>query len=98
MPLTKDGAISVLKECFDPEIQIDVWTLGLIYQLDVQNEEVKIKMTFTSPACPYGPQLLGEIENKLKTAGAKRIEIELVFDPPWKPSQEVMDMMGIMGL
>lgn len=98
MPFEKDQAIKALKECFDPEIQIDVWTLGLIYDLQVEQENVKIKMTLTSPACPYGPQLLGDMDTKLKNAGAKKVDIELVFDPPWKPSQEVQDMMGIMGL
>ncbi len=98
MAITNDDIIKALKECYDPELQLDVWTLGLIYELNVQNEEVKIKMTFTTPACPYGPQLLSAIESRLKQAGAKKVDIELVFDPPWKPSQEVMDMMGIMGL
>ncbi len=98
MAFTKDEAIKALKGCFDPELQIDVWTLGLVYDLQVEQENVKIKMTLTSPACPYGPALLADMKSKLTNSGAKSVDIELVFDPPWKPSQEVQDMLGIMGL
>lgn len=96
--LTKEQVIEALKGCFDPELQIDVWTLGLIYDIQVEQESVKIKMTLTSPACPYGPALLADMRAKLTASGAKSVDIELVFDPPWKPSQEVQDMLGIMGL
>jgi len=95
MPFTTDHAIEVLKKCYDPELNIDVWTLGIIYELDVQNEEVKIKMTFTTPACPYGPALIDNIHNKLKEGGAKKVDIELTFDPPWKPSEDLRAMMGM---
>lgn len=98
MALTKEILIEALKTCFDPEIQIDVWTLGLIYDLQIEGEKTKVKMTLTSPACPYGAQLIEDIKSKVEKAGAKEVEIELVFDPPWKPSQEVLDMMGIMGM
>ena len=95
MTFTTNQAIEILKKCFDPELNIDVWTLGIIYELDVKDDDVKIKMTFTTPACPYGPALVGDITNKLKEGGAKKVDIELTFDPPWKPSEDLRAMMGV---
>ena len=95
MALTKETVIEALKQCYDPEIQIDVWTLGLIYNLDVDNDNVKIKMTFTTPACPYGPVLIDEIKTKLTSIGVKAVDIEIVFDPPWKPSEDLRALLGI---
>ena len=52
-------------------------------------------MTFTSPMCPFGPQMVGEIESKLKEAGAETVEVEITFDPPWKPSDELRAILGV---
>ena len=93
---TMQQVIDVLKECMDPEINIDVWTLELIYGIDIDADKVNIKMTFTTPACPYGPVLIETIKEKLKKAeGVKDVSIQIVFLPPWKPSQEIKAMLGI---
>ncbi len=94
---TREQIIEVLKKVFDPEIRIDVWTLGLIYDLQIKDEnKVYIKMTFTTPYCPYGPQLLSDLKSKVKAAeGVKDVEIELTFDPPWQPSEELKNMLGV---
>ncbi len=93
----KEEIIEALKTCIDPEIQVDVWTLGLIYNIDIQNDkDVTILMTFTTPMCPYGPMLLDEIYRKLKgVSSTDRVKIDLSFDPPWKPSDELRAMLGI---
>ncbi len=95
MPLTKEALVEVFKKCYDPELQLDIWTLGLIYDYSVENDNVKVKMTFTTPACPYGPILIEEVKSQLTKAGAKTVDIEIVFDPPWKPSDDLRAMMGL---
>ena len=95
MSLTKESLVEVFKKCYDPELQLDIWTLGLVYDYNVENDNVKVKMTFTTPACPYGPMLIEEVKSKLTEAGAKSIDIEIVFDPPWKPSEDLRAMLGI---
>ena len=92
--LDKDKVIEILKTCMDPEIGIDLWTLGLIYNIDIQDKIINIKMTFTTPFCPYGPMMIEEIEEKIAELGSEA-KIEVVFDPPWEPPQEVRDMLGM---
>ncbi len=93
---TKEEVIEVLKKIEDPEIHIDIWTLELVRDIVIENERVKIKMTLTTPACPYGPALIQEVESTLKTLpGINSVEIELVFSPPWQPSDEVKEMLGL---
>ena len=94
--VTKEQIIQVLQVVFDPEIQVDVWTLGLIYNLDVKEDVVNIKMTFTSPMCPYGPMLMDDIKSKVMgIEDVKDVNIEITFDPPWKPSDELRATLGI---
>ncbi len=93
--ITKEQAIAALKTCNDPELGIDVWTLGLIYALDVSQQKADITMTFTSPMCPYGPLLVEQIKTAVKRAGAQEVTIEIVFDPPWQPSEEVKELLGM---
>jgi len=93
--LNKEDLIDVFKKVEDPELHIDVWTLGLIYKYDVIDNIVSITMTFTSPFCPYGPQLMEDLEEKLKEKGAVDVKIEITFDPPWQPSEELREMMGL---
>ena len=87
----------MLKNTFDPELGIDIYTLGFIRKLQINPDKaaVRIEMTLTSPLCPYGPQMLKEVENRLKMIGLKRVKIEFVFDPPWQPSAEVRQMLGV---
>ena len=95
--VTKEDIIEVLKLVEDPELAIDVWTLGLLYECEVKDDVVDIKMTFTSPMCPYGPMLLELIEEgiKVKHKDIKSVNLEVVFDPPWEPSEELRAMFGV---
>lgn len=94
--LTKEQLIEdVLKKYNDPELHLDVWTLGLIYDIAIDGNNVKIKLTFTSPMCPFGPQMVDELKQKIKEQCAENVEIEVTFDPPWKPSDELREMLGV---
>ena len=95
MSLTKDAAIEALKKVEDPELGMDVWTLGLIYNLEVKEDKVFIRMTFTSPACPYAPQLVMQIKMQIQEAGFAEPQLEFTFDPPWEPSDEVKMLLGM---
>jgi len=77
--------IDEIKTCFDPEIPVDIWELGLIYEIDLNdNSDLNVKMTLTSPNCPAAESLPAEVEGKLKQlADIKSVKLELTFEPPW---------------
>ena len=93
--VTKEDLIEVFKGYLDPELGIDVWTLGLIYDIKIEKDGVKVLLTFTSPMCPFGPQMVAELEEQIKAKGFKKVEITVTFEPPWKPSDELREMMGV---
>jgi FeS assembly SUF system protein len=78
--------IDEIKTCYDPEIPVDIWELGLIYELHLDEEgHLKVVMTLTSPNCPVAESLPADVENKLKLlAGIKSTELKLTFEPPWE--------------
>ncbi len=80
-----ESIVKVLKTIFDPEIPVDIYELGLIYDVFVnEDREVKILMTLTSPNCPVAETLPMEVQEKIKSIDSvKDVEIELTFDPPW---------------
>lgn len=85
-----DKIVDVLKTIYDPEIPVDIYELGLIYDVFVnENKEAKILMTLTSPNCPVAETLPVEVEEKVKTLNEiDKAEVEITFDPPW--SQDMM--------
>jgi len=87
----------VLNNTMDPELGIDLMTLGLIYKVefDEKTQALKVTMTFTTPLCPYGPQIVGDLKGKFRALGIKDPVVEVVFDPPWTPSDEVRAMLGV---
>jgi metal-sulfur cluster biosynthetic enzyme len=93
--ITKEQVTEVMKEIQDPELNLDIWTLGLIYEIDVEKSPVFIKMTFTSPMCPYGPVILDEVKTKMKEKFQVETEVEVTFDPVWEPSEEVRELLGV---
>jgi len=94
--ITEEQIREALKSVNDPEIRLDVVTLGLIYKIEPKEEHVDIEMTFTSMMCPYGPALVDEIKGKvIELEGVKTVEVKVVFDPPWKPSEEVLATLGL---
>lgn len=94
--ITKEELIEhVFKKYEDPELMIDVWTLKIIYDIKIENNKVKILMTFTSPLCPYGPQMVDDLKRMITERGVEDVDIEITFDPPWKPSDELREMLGV---
>jgi FeS assembly SUF system protein len=81
----EERIIQVLKTCYDPEIPVDIFELGLIYEIKIDNEaNVNVKMTLTSPACPVAGSLPPEVENKIRCIPeVKSVNIELIWSPPW---------------
>jgi len=78
--------IKVLKQIFDPEIPVNVYDLGLIYKIEVdEKNNVNIDMTLTAPNCPIADQIFDEVKQKISEIDeVQKVEINLVFDPPWK--------------
>ncbi len=93
--VTEKEVIEALKLVDDPELNIDVYTLGLIYDIDVTNDgTIKILMTYTTPLCPFGPQLQEDIRVRLSSLSDK-VDIEVTFEPMWKPSDELRSLLGV---
>lgn len=85
--ITREQVLQTLQTIFDPEIPVNIWDLGLIYDLQVHGNDVSIKMTLTAVGCPIGPQVAAEIENKLQSVGADHAKVEFVWSPPWTPAR-----------
>lgn len=90
IPELKDKVIAAIKTVYDPEIPVDVFELGLIYEINVYPvNNVYVLMTLTSPSCPSAEVIPGEIEQKIKTIdGINDVKVEITFDPPY--SQDMM--------
>jgi FeS assembly SUF system protein len=84
----ENGIVDALKTVFDPEIPVNIYELGLIYDVDIQEGgRVQVKMTLTSPGCPVAGSLPGEVKAKVESVpGVVSADIDLVWDPAWNPS------------
>ena len=81
----EEEVVAMLKTCYDPEIPVDIYELGLIYDIEIDKERfVTIRMTLTSPGCPVAGSLPPEVEHKIaQVEGVLGARVELVWDPPW---------------
>ncbi|TIM73513.1 MAG: SUF system Fe-S cluster assembly protein [Mesorhizobium sp.] len=84
-----DDIVSALKTVYDPEIPADIYELGLIYKIDVEDDRsVKIDMTLTAPGCPVAGEMPGWVENAVGAVeGVSGVEVNMTFDPPWSPDR-----------
>lgn len=84
-----DDIISALKTVYDPEIPADIYELGLIYKIDIEDDRmVKILMTLTAPGCPVAGEMPGWVENAVATVeGISGVDVDMTFDPPWTPDR-----------
>ena len=84
----EEGIVEALKTVYDPEIPVNIYEMGLVYDLHVEPDgRVQIKMTLTSPACPVAGSLPGEVKDKVESVpGVAAAEVEVVWDPVWNPS------------
>ncbi len=85
----KNDLIAALKTVYDPEIPVDIYELGLIYRLDIDDDRnVEIDMTLTAPGCPVAGDMPGWVENAISSVpGVGQVKVKLVFDPPWDMSR-----------
>jgi FeS assembly SUF system protein len=83
-----DQVIEALKLVYDPEIPVNIYELGLIYEIIVDDvKNVKVIMTLTSPSCPAAQMIPGDVEEKVKTVpGVQEVTVEITFEPPWEQS------------
>ena len=87
--IIKDKTIAALKEVYDPEIPVNVYDLGFIYNIEVNMDckKIIITMTLTSPLCPAADLIINEIEKKVKTKTNLQVDVNLTFNPPWDKSR-----------
>ncbi len=84
--VTKDEVYEALHECYDPEIPVNIVDLGLIYDVEVNDERVAVKMTLTTPGCGMGTMIASDARQKiLALDGVVEATVDLVWDPPWNP-------------
>ncbi|MDP6641830.1 MAG: metal-sulfur cluster assembly factor [Candidatus Nanoarchaeia archaeon] len=94
--VSKSDVVDALKKVMDPELHIDIWTLELVYNIEIDEDSVNVLMTFTSPGCPYGPALLADTKQKLSDLdGVKKVNVEVIFEPLWEPSEDLRAMLGV---
>ena len=97
---TKDKIIEEIKKIYDPELPVNIYDLGLIYDVQVNQKKAKIKMTLTTPNCPVAESLPMEVEEKVKSLDqVKSAEVEMTFDPPWSKdlmSEEAKLELGML--
>jgi len=85
----RNDLVAALKTVFDPEIPVDIYELGLIYRLDVDDDRnIEVDMTLTAPGCPVAGDMPSWVENAVSSVpGVGQVKVNLVFDPPWDPSR-----------
>lgn len=84
-----DDIVSALKTVYDPEIPADIYELGLVYKIDIEDDRsVKIEMTLTAPGCPVAGEMPGWVQNAVGAVeGVSDVEVTMTFDPPWTPDR-----------
>jgi FeS assembly SUF system protein len=95
-----DDIVAALKTVYDPEIPADIYELGLIYRVDIEDDRtVKVEMTLTAPGCPVAGEMPGWVENAVRTVeGVMDVEVEMTFDPPWTPDRMSEEAQIAVGL
>ena len=84
----RENIIAEIKKVYDPEIPVNIWDLGLIYNIDIQQDKVVIEMTFTSPTCPMMEDILNQVKTNVESVvNGKSVEMKLVWEPIWDLSR-----------
>src|ERR1700754_4508365 len=98
-PPTSDQVKLALRKVKDPELNLNIIDLGLVYDIAVDGSDVQVDMTLTSPGCPAGPQIMGDVERVVKAmAGVTGVNINLVWEPFWSPDKIEPRVRAYMGL
>lgn len=97
--VTEDVIVEGLREVYDPELHYNIYDLGLVYDIGIDEGAVKILMTLTTPACPIGPMIVEQIQENISLIpGVKGVAIDFTFDPPWSPEKMTDEARADLGL
>jgi metal-sulfur cluster biosynthetic enzyme len=96
---TQEEVYDVLRTCYDPEIPVNIVDLGLVYDVQVAEQKIAVKMTLTARGCGMGGYIASEAEQKLlELPGIEEAKVELVWDPPWEPSMISPEARKMLGM
>jgi metal-sulfur cluster biosynthetic enzyme len=97
--ISEEVVTEALKEIYDPELHYNIVDLGLVYDVNVKDGDVHIRMTLTTPACPIGPMIIEQIQEMVRILpGVKDVDVELTFDPMWSPDLMSEEAKAGLGL
>ncbi len=103
-PLTSENCFEYLKAVIDPEIYQNIVDLGLVYGVDVRADDaneptvVDVTMTYTTPMCPLGPQIIADVEQVLRSRGASSVNVNVIFEPMWTPDMMTDELKRELGI
>lgn len=92
--VTKEKIIEELKTVKDPELGMDIYSLGLIYNIAISEDGIDILMTLTTPFCPYGDEIIGGVEKSLEKFG-EEVRVDITFEPEWVMSEDLRISLGL---
>lgn len=99
MAVTEEAVRKALRTVKDPEIDLDLVVLGLIYEIEIDENDVKVWMSLTTPMCPVAPQIVEEATQAVQgVEGVENAEVQLTFDPPWTPERIAPLIRSSLGL
>ncbi|MBI4287995.1 MAG: metal-sulfur cluster assembly factor [Chloroflexi bacterium] len=97
--VTKESVLEVLKECYDPEIPLNIVDLGLVYGVDVSEERVRVQMTLTAPGCPLHSTISNDVKKRvLSLKGVKDAQVDMVWEPRWTAERISPEGKKILGI
>src|SRR5437667_372365 len=96
--LSEAQVVGAIRECFDPEIPLNIYDLGLIYGIDIDQSAIAVKMTLTSEGCPSARTIPEDVRRKIAALGQPNVTVDVVWDPPWHPSRISPDGKQKLGL
>jgi metal-sulfur cluster biosynthetic enzyme len=97
--VNEEGARNALRQVKDPELDMNIVELGLVYDVEVDDGAVRVRMTLTSPGCPAGPMITNDVYRVLRAfEGVKDVNVEIVWEPYWTPERIDPKVRALMGL
>jgi metal-sulfur cluster biosynthetic enzyme len=98
-PIDVEAVYEAMRECYDPEIPVNIVDLGLIYHLKIEGTSIDVTMTLTAIGCPVGPEVMGDVEDHIREVpGVERVTVTLTYDPPWTPERMTEDARWELGM
>lgn len=98
-PVNSETLLEALKQCYDPEIPVNIVDLGLIYQIRIEGGKVNVLMTLTAIGCPVAPEVMAEVQGRAsEVAGVESCEVDLTFEPMWTPERMTEDARWELGI